>query len=274
MLTKLLKYEWKDNWKIPTILIGILLFISLLTGVTAALSEWWEYENFAIVMMRVSVMLIYYAGIIGVNLGIVIYLAVRFYKSMYTDEGYLTHTLPVTARQLLMAKGIHLAIWYCLTALAGVASYMILGAMIALLNVSLRVDLRYLWLSLCEELSSVPTFYLSNFGFSLLFMTITSILYNVAALMGSISIGQNLAGHKVLGSIGAYFAICVPVFVIMLIIMISITPYMVIQIDGADNNPFFFFALIYWITGAIYAAMSVGLYFISEYMTRKRLNLD
>ena len=33
-----------------------------------------------------------------------IYIAVRFYKNLYTDEGYLMHTLPVTPRQLLVSK--------------------------------------------------------------------------------------------------------------------------------------------------------------------------
>ena len=40
-----------------------------------------------------------------------IIIAVRFYKNTYSDEGYLTHTLPVKRGTLLLAKVIAGTIW-------------------------------------------------------------------------------------------------------------------------------------------------------------------
>ena len=47
---------------------------------------------------------LYYFGLIGCTLGTMLIIAIRFYKTCYTDQGYLTHTLPATTRQILNAK--------------------------------------------------------------------------------------------------------------------------------------------------------------------------
>ena len=66
--------------------------------------------------------------LIAVSLGITIYLAVHFYKTMYTDEGYLTHTLPVGGRELLWSKLIPMAAWSLLTMLVVVLAAVVLIA--------------------------------------------------------------------------------------------------------------------------------------------------
>ena len=271
MLTKLLEHEWKSNWKVPTILIGILLLLALLTGSTFVLPVW-EDNMLALGMLIAFIWMTFYLGIIGVSLGISIYLAVRFYKSMYTDEGYLTHTLPVTARQLLLAKGIHMAIWNCLTTLAIVVSFMICGGMIVLFLNPLRAEMMELWRELQFRWRELVGFDTINFICSIIFMGITGIIYGTTMIMGSVSIGQNLTKHKILGSIGAYFALNT---IVSMISMVAIIPAMILQISNLDNyNPFTNMSIMYWIFGIVYVAISVGVYFISEYMTKKKLNLD
>lgn len=271
MLTKLLEHEWKSNWKVPTILIGILLLLALLTGSTFAVPVW-EDNMLALGMLIVFIWMTFYLGMIGVSLGISIYLAVRFYKSMYTDEGYLTHTLPVTARQLLLAKGIHMAIWNCLISLAIVVSFMICGGMVLLFLTPLRAEMMEVWRELQLRWRQLIGFDTINFICSLIFMTITGILYSTTLIMGSVSIGQNLTKHKILGSIGAYFALNVIVFMGDMVVVV---PSMSLQIVNIDSyNPFTNMSIMYWVFGVVYIAISVGLYFISEYMTKKRLNLD
>ena len=50
------------------------------------------------------------AGAIGTE--IMIYW--RFYKHLYTDEGYLTFTLPVSRKQILRSKTVNALIWECI----------------------------------------------------------------------------------------------------------------------------------------------------------------
>lgn len=271
MLTKLLEHEWKSNWKVPTILIGILLLLAFFTGATFAVPVW-EENMLALGMLVAFLWITFYIGIIAISFGVNIYLAVRFYKSMYTDEGYLTHTLPVTARQLLLAKGIHMAIWTALTSLAILVSFFICGSMVILFLSPVRAELLEVWQELQLNWRELVGFDTINIICSIIFMMIASIIYGTTMVMGSVSIGQNLTKHKILGSIGAYFALNT---IVSMVSMVALVPAMILQISNIERyNPFTNISIMYWVFGAVYLAISVGLYFISEYMTKKKLNLD
>ena len=97
MLGKLLKHEWKSVWKIPTILLCVLMGLAVLAGLGFA-SPIWDSGLEGLGVLAVLSWMVFYFAIMGVSMGIMLYLAVRFYRSMFTDEGYLTHTLPVTTR--------------------------------------------------------------------------------------------------------------------------------------------------------------------------------
>ena len=46
----------------------------------------------------------YVLAIAAGSIAVTVCVAVRYYKNVYTDEGYLTNTLPVTARQIVISK--------------------------------------------------------------------------------------------------------------------------------------------------------------------------
>lgn len=102
MLGKLLKHEWKEISVIPCVLSVVLLVLSVISG----FSFLGIREGAADVsrFMTIMLWLLFYFALIAVSLGITIYLAVHFYKTMYTDEGYLTHTLPVSGRELALVE--------------------------------------------------------------------------------------------------------------------------------------------------------------------------
>ena len=86
MLGKLLKYEWKATWKIPTILIGLLLILSVLSGFSFA-SPVWRSDMGGLDLLVILVWMVFYFALIGVSIGITLYMAIHFYKTMFTDEG-------------------------------------------------------------------------------------------------------------------------------------------------------------------------------------------
>ena len=126
MLGKLLKHEWKAVWKVPTFLIGILMLTAVLAGLTFALPIW-DSEWIGLPLSGMMMILLFYFAMIATGLGITIYFAVRYYKNMYTDEGYLTHTLPVSARQLLLNKVITMSAWSLIGGLAVIVSIILFG---------------------------------------------------------------------------------------------------------------------------------------------------
>lgn len=273
MLGKLIKHELRATWRIPVLLIGVLLVISLVTGGSIAMLIWSMeagYEWVGLPLSVIALALLYYAALIGVNIGVTIYQAVHFYKSMYTDEGYLTHMLPATSHQLLISKAAVICIWN-LVSTAGIFLSMFLlgGSLITcfaeefadIKNVVLEV-IRY---GMGRQLSGL-------FG-SASVMALVSIPYSATVVMGSITIGQMLRKHRVLGAIGAYFGITSVVSTIsgILSMVIMFTSMTVIR-DAMDI--FSVYTPTYLIMAVIQAAAGVGLYFLSEYLVRKHLELE
>lgn len=272
MLGKLMKYEWIYSWKIPTALLGALLVISFGAGLTFA-APIWETEMEGLTVLVILVWMMYYFALIGVSLGVTLYLAVRFYKSMFTDEGYLTHTLPVTSRQLLISKSLPMAAWLAISSIVVCISIAIFGGMAVWFMKPENVGF---WEYIFEgiEWSELHVLFENgavNFLLSIIVMSIISVFSGVMMIVGSVSIGQLVSKHKILGSIGAYFLINT---VFQIITTIIITPVMFLADYENDANVFQVLAPTYWIIALLSLIVAVGLYILSEFLVKKKLNLD
>lgn len=135
MLGKLMKQEWLSTWKIPTVLIGVVFAAATIFGLFCAspvwdLMDWWGAD-----VIFSATILLFYGALMCCGVGTSIYLAVRYYRSMYSNEGYLTHTLPVTPNQLLLSKMINFSIWELLSVICIVFNIMLFAAFIVLREV-------------------------------------------------------------------------------------------------------------------------------------------
>ena len=100
MLGKLFKHEFSDLFRKTIIFFSVVIGLSLLVFLFGELGE--KYWFFTLLN---SIFIVGYVfSIMGILLYSVFYPVARFYKSMLKDEGYLTHTLPVTTGQLLFTK--------------------------------------------------------------------------------------------------------------------------------------------------------------------------
>lgn len=103
MLRKLIKYDLKVLGKIMIPLWCVLIVFGIIQGIrskTVTIDTAFQDKMLKVYMifMIISILIVFLVNII-----IVIQ---RFWRSMYGQEGYLTHTLPVTARQLILSKAI------------------------------------------------------------------------------------------------------------------------------------------------------------------------
>lgn len=272
MLGKLMKHEWMSLWKVPVLLIGVLMIGSLLCGATFALPMW-ESDWFGLQLSAISLFLLYYMSIIVCYVGIAVYMAVRFYKSMFTDEGYLTHTLPATSHQLLLSKVITMGIWNLISMIGVVISFFILFGSVYIFLLDNINDLGYQLRSLMHELAQFAE--LKGFlglMFTMIFMFIASAFSGTMIVVGSISIGQMLRKHRILGAIGAYFGINIILQIISYMVMIPATFSVAMITDW--SNLFSAYNIMYWIISLICIAIGVGLYFLSEYLIRRQLDLE
>lgn len=272
MLGKLMKHEWLSVWKVPTLLIGVLLVASLLCGSVFALPMW-DSDWAGVSLSAISLIMLYYMAIIVCCVGITVYMAVRFYKSMFTDEGYLTHTLPVTSHQLLLSKVITMSIWSLIGMIAVVISVLIMLGFVCIFLIDNFNNLGYELRSLMHELAQLEE--LKGFlglMFTMILMAIASTFGGTMMVVGAISIGQMLRKHRILGAIGAYIGIYI---VVQIIGTIASFPVMFgITMTADQKDLFSVYNGTYLVMTLIYVAVGIGLYFLSEYLIRRQLDLE
>lgn len=129
----------------------------------------------------------------------------RFYKNFFTDEGYLTLTLPVTANQHIASKVIAALVWVLVDALVvGFCGYF---ASLAAMGFAGDFD------------ETIPYFMLvSSFGFSDIMSFASFLIASATAAMQALTmvltayaafaLGSALASkHKVAAGIGMFFAL-------------------------------------------------------------------
>ena len=100
MLGKLFKHEWKCTWKAGCIMLLGLVLVSFFGWFSFQAPIWRSMANESYYsgisvwdLMSFGTLFMYVILLVGLNYGIIIYMGVRFYKTMYTDEGY-TDTYP------------------------------------------------------------------------------------------------------------------------------------------------------------------------------------
>lgn len=113
MLGKLMKYEWKATWKLLIPLNLFIVVMSVLAYTTVQL-EFFESNNDLVIMTGTLLLLAYVLSMFVISIVTVIYLIYRFYTSVYGDEGYLLHTLPVDKHHIIVSKAVVSVSWVIL----------------------------------------------------------------------------------------------------------------------------------------------------------------
>ena len=107
MFTKLIKHEWRASRGALGLICLICLIGALLGGCSMRYLVWVSSQTESMKLMDVLCVLALIAAIIAIavcGMGELIFLIWRFYKSRFTDEGYLTFTLPVNTHQILLSS--------------------------------------------------------------------------------------------------------------------------------------------------------------------------
>lgn len=281
MLTKLLKHEWKETWRIPALCCAIVILMTLTAVI--CFTRMSPPDNKADLNAGAFVLMMFYVMTIScISFVITLYVAVRFYKNLYTDEGYLMHTLPVTPRQLLLSKLLVSSLWLF------VVSLLVLWAVFMILIFALPVMvLDDINLSFSFLMNYGAEYSNALFGMSLpvfivffFFYFIISSISNALIIYGSISLGQMFSKHKVMGSVLCYIGVTI---LIQTVTSLAMTPYLtkiVITNHSVSIGPgvpefmgsFMRNTFIFSLFGAI--VTGVACYILSEYLMKKQLNLD
>lgn len=284
MFSRLLKHEWKANSGLLGLLslaavgIGVLATAVLRILVNTAGSLWWELEDGlgAILVVALGMFLLFAVVALSVYaIAVQVILLHRFYKNKYTDEGYLTFTLPVKPTQIFWSSFLNMLIWLVISVLVvfgvvflavlfgtaehGLVNTDVFDAMKDLLEFFRVID----WQMLLQEQYSIP--YLIVVGLTFL----VTPFYALILPMACITAGAVLAKkHKILASFGVYYVVNFAVGIITSVV--SVVPT-ILMINSGDAEGYYLMSLA--IQLVISLALTIGAYCFTIHVMKKKLNL-
>lgn len=216
MLKKLLKYEWKDTYRL---LLPINLAIILITLIGCIILNTSIFNSDTGFLLAAPLLILYVLSIITFSCTTLVYIYVRFYRNLYTAEGYLMHTLPVTPTQLFHSKLIVGYFWFFLNSLLTALSTAALGAALGIQESATAVsgDMQDSLLDsfLLDAGQSPEAFSFANllgyplpvFLFLLFAMLLISSFSSVVMGYVSVLLGQRMERNKLAASVAFYFGI-------------------------------------------------------------------
>lgn len=289
MLGKLLKHEWKCTWKAGGIMLLGLVLVSLFGWISFQAPMWRSvandsyYSGFSMWdLFSVGTLFMYIIMLIGLNYGIIIYMAVRFYKTMYTDEGYLTHTLPVSKHQILVSKILNSGLWYVLMELGVMLSVFVL----VFSMVSVFLPEGYNWSDVWDMLGPEMIRYINEsfmeiFGMTvngyfgmLLVISLVTPFCTMIILFGAISLGQLFTKHRVLMAIVSYVGIMIVANIISSMVRSAFSVGMMMNYTSDNALAGGYMNITMWVSAILSVAEAAVLYFVSYYVTSKKLNME
>ena len=274
MFTKLLKHEWRATKGILALLCVIVLIAGLTIGCTMHYIIWND-QNGTVVNMNdagiatkfvsVACVLLIMTGVGAVAIcsaGSLFFLVYRFYKRCFTDEGYLTFTLPVTTHQILLSSFLNTIIGELIMLVAvclsvAIAVLLFLAAfpenlIWADVSVGLKEAFSQMWASLAEHLDVLAS------------MTVTGIigaLSELIVLMLAVTIGALIAKkNKILAAVGVYYGIGIVQSFVFTFVNLSVW----------DKHTVLGFFSVTSLTSLV---IGIGGYFLMHYLVDKKLNL-
>lgn len=198
MLGKLIKHELKAMARFFLPLFLIALALTPITRLTV------RFDNFEGIFKSIPAFIIaaYVISLIAIMVTVFILVIYRFYKSMVSEEGYLTHTLPVTTEQLIISKMIASFVWT-------LASIAVVGLSLFLMFFSLE-DFSVVTSSIQEAIRLANATYpgvLAPLATEFCILFLVGIFITPLTYYASIAIGQLICKNKVLGSVIGFFII-------------------------------------------------------------------
>lgn len=288
MLGKLFKHEWKCTWKVGgMMLLGLVLvsffgWFSFQAPMWRAVADPGHYSGISVWdLLSFGTLFMYIIMLIGLNYGIIIYMGVRFYKTMYTDEGYLTHTLPVSKHQILVSKILNSGLWTILMMIGIELSVVIL----VLSMIGAFIPEGYTWADLWREIEpelgymnemfrDIIGMSMNGYFWMMLVFSLISPFCSMIILFGAISIGQLFTKHRVLMAIVSYVGIMIVANIITSTVQ-SIFSVNQMSRSVSDNVLVGGYVnMSVWLSMTFSIVEAAILYFVSYYVTTRKLNME
>lgn len=259
MLGKLLKYDLRRVSPILLVIHAALLFFSFLSFVIMHMLGVRPFDNVFTGIYATTILLA--ASVISVFT--TIYLGISYYRSFYSDEGYLTNTLPVKTNRLVFSKFLCGTIWTFLDYLIVISSVFIL----------LNQEVLTFYQTIKSKLP-VGTVMICGI------VIITEIFTSSLMVYCAAAIGSFFHGHRIMGCVGGYILLYLINQILAFLITLPMFINPAFSLSGVDENTVPVKEILAWINRTMGFAVSMNLvlgiiyYLICQYTLNKRLEMD
>ena len=276
MLRKLYKYDLKSVSLLLVILHAVLLVYTVIGRIGIFIAE----RAQAFVSPEASRLwgiagAFYIVGfilfILAIVIATVVYLAVRIQKNLFSDEGYLTHTLPVKPSQLLWSKVFVIWTWSVIDFIC---------VMISVFTLITYKD------TLPEILKGASTFFgtlFGSFGFTNWLEEVITLLAGLSQYFGfypllllfAMCLGNLFKSHKIMGTLLSFFGLNIVLsFLSTMITFIipGLSPFMQANLTQDNLSVYSGRLMIFTL---VWNILFSAIFFVgSRYILTKKLNLD
>lgn len=274
MVAKLIKHEFNSNMKI---LLAADLFLLILAGLSRFFTSLDSESVFVEIFSGFSIIAVVF-GCFAVFILATVMGIVRFYKNMFSSEGYLTLTLPLTAAQHIFAKLLCAVTYHLITTICVVAAIILLIPSAAWQEVITAFE--YAFSGEIPTQVSITTGEGIVLAIQFCILIIVSLAQSYLLYYACMSLGQLARKNRILASVGFYMLynfisqLLGSIFSIVMGIASTTLETDTVITQPADVNVFQAFSVLFIIAIVFSLILSVIFFLISRFIITKKLNLE
>ncbi|MBE6779723.1 MAG: hypothetical protein E7545_01960 [Ruminococcaceae bacterium] len=273
MVKKLLKHEAKYYARTLIIIEAVIFALALFTR----LLLFFEFDSIVYYILQGSSYAMFALAAYAALIVTFILCIVRFYKNLFSNEGYLSFTLPVSTNQHLLAKLLS-AVVYSIIVFVSVIAAALITVSGDILNEVVKAGV-YLLKDLIDVLPKSGTIHLILYVIEFIVIMLLSVISSYLLYYCFIAIGQTAKKNRILLSVGCYFIYSAAIQIFSTIFSIVMTiaepyiPYEALE-RFVDAHPFAFFHIIFIALIIWSVILTVVFYFVVQRIISRKLNLE
>ena len=151
MLGKLLKHEFRATSRIMLPLYGAVLVLAVLANLSFAFID--ATDSLFLHILCILFIVIFFIGVVGAFVLTIVVMVGRFYRNLLKNQGYLSHTLPVTVHGHLWSKLIVSLVWFIATAVFIAIVFLLTGLIQTNTNIGEFLSALPTWAQIKEYLT-------------------------------------------------------------------------------------------------------------------------
>lgn len=257
MLKKLLKYDLKWSYKALIIFYILSIIFAILTRIFLNIQEGILFSIIGKIMQGITITLL-----INILINNILRIWARTIKNFYSDESYLTHTLPIKKETLFLSKVLTTIITLLTSTIVIVISLLICYYSKENIEI-LKNILNQINISNITIISTILIFYLE-----MLFLILTGI---TAIILGYKQNNNKLIKSLIFGLI-IYFTM--QILILLIIFIIGLFNQQIMNLFKTNNITPTILKHILSLSIIIYIVYNIILYIIGKNTFKKGVNID